>query len=509
MEQLSPNEWIADIFDNTLHSMTLLIGDDRELIHWSCECKYDRNSICRHIAAFILQVRKEWAKEELLCSLLNIEPPPPPARSYAENAAAYSMEVRKIIRGTKAERKAVPPGEIAAQLAPLIAHAEELISKDTDEEALALIFQVFKQAGEYYEEFEDPDYSLAERCRAAGVLLSSIMERLPVKALPKQLQDELVKLVAVGNYADFSLADIPSMIESLARRTGNYKHIIKLINDLLKDMHDPQRVLPILHCLISLLRMAGQEADIPALVDKHLYIPDIRRIKLDYLLAEEAYEEAIELLSEGVALLVGRYLAREGLWMEEELFALYRKTGDTDNMIKTAARLIALGEDGRKYCRQVRACLPPDSQDNAATLICSHIDIESNRRLIPPIIDLYIAEEQWDSLLNLVTSSIRISETSLLDLCADQLCEHRPEGMYKYYTEHLLTRMQIPTNKDSYTFIINTLERIKAIEKEGDNMFDTLFALLVVMNSRRYNRMPPERKYTIRPITMPPEDLFS
>jgi uncharacterized Zn finger protein len=61
----SNDTWSAEIMELELYMMEIVFDED-ELIHWYCDCNYKPGTMCRHIAAFILYLRRIWSDRYFL-----------------------------------------------------------------------------------------------------------------------------------------------------------------------------------------------------------------------------------------------------------------------------------------------------------------------------------------------------------------------------------------------------------------------------------------------------------
>jgi hypothetical protein len=351
------------------------------------------------------------------------------------------------------------------------------------EEALTILLYIIKEIGDNYEEYEDYDGDLACVCQEASEIIAGMIKSDFPDNLLKKLMNEISQLIKNDNYDNYSLVDLDQLLFSISLKTSNFEGSLQIIDNVLRNKPDSFRTGSLVKLKIELLEKANKKEEIENVIAHYLYLPEIRKIKLNELIAEKQYEQALALIDEGIILAKEKkHPGTESDWKDEKL-TLYKWMGSIENVIESAEDLFVNGRESMKYYHVLKTVIQPEKWAN-------YLDdflLKSGKQKIiggHVLAKIYIEEEYWDKLMDYVEKNIQLGKYCSLGEYESYLKSRYPERMLTFYRSQITDYAAQNMGRDHYKYIAGILKIMKKYPG-GAEAVDSLLAHFKSIYSNR------------------------
>ena len=231
---------------------------------------------------------------------------------------------------------------------------------------------------------------------------------------------------------------------------------------------------------IHLLQKAGKETEAENATAQYIRFPNVRKLRLEKLIKEKQYAEAIKLIQEGIKIAIEEgHSGTVNSW-KEELLSIYKLQGNHDEILAMAEELFYSDSNGsRKYYDELKKYTP--EKDWPATLerLLSKMDI-GYLGFNTLKADMLIEHKMWDRLFALCEKSgaekLEKYEKYLKPLYAKEIFD-----AYQKYVE----KQALITDQNAYDNVGRVLKKMKGYEGGG---------MIVMMLVGKYREVYKRRK---------------
>ncbi|MDR0538279.1 MAG: hypothetical protein LBH04_09635 [Tannerellaceae bacterium] len=456
----SRNIWNGEVSEHEHYIMEVCIDDNGEARHWYCDCLYPPGTMCIHVVALIIQLKREWKKRRLEGPACLTKVHPPRVIPYFRQIKAYSAKIRKVLKNSKHERFAANPGKVAGELSSFINLAKKRASDGGYEEAFAILFLVIKLTGESYEDFYD-DCSIADQCNEASLFLISLINDERVPKLPELLTRDFGRLLSNDDYFAFELARIEDIISAIASRTLDVPTCMSYIDEALQNVRNHAGIHSLVKHKITFLRQLDKNNEVEPLINRFLHIPQVRKMKADMLCNEGRYSQAVALLTEGIQPAQEDGQLNSVIDLEEHKLSIFQALGHRKKALRTIETLFIQSKDGLKYYHLLKQAIAPEDWGAYARKLANTIDISCHPELRDIFIHTYMEEKMWDCLLTFVEKHLRLADEQILERYDSVLKTVRPDRTLRYYRSQIESHIGDDITQEDYKPVARVLSRMK------------------------------------------------
>lgn len=234
---------------------------------------------------------------------------------------------------------------------------------------------------------------------------------------------------------------------------------------------------------IRLLQNAGLEKEAESAIDQYIRFDKVRKLRMEKLMKETQYADAIKLIQEGIKIaLEEQYAGTVNRW-KEELLSIYKLQDNHDKILSAAEELFYNDPNGNpKYYNELKKYTP--EKDWPATLerLLSKMD-NGYFGFNTLKADMLIEHKMWERLLALCQKAgaqkLEEYEKYLKPLYAKEIFD----AYYKYVEKQALI-----TDLRAYENVARVLRKMKGYEG-GDIIVEQLLRKYREVYKRRKNMM--------------------
>lgn len=498
IEHSDPNHWSAEIVGSSIYQVEIELNNE-EIVWWRCNCPYDHGIICKHVVAFLLYIRNH-KKDHLLL----IEEPDNPTQTsitellkfvdqkriftFISQYAAKHPEFQKALeqqlhpakkttlgkdyqkaiqnifntRRTLCDRYGYPNvDEISLGLSTFIEEAKFLIKQNCLKEAASICIEVMEHIGEDIEEYMDHDGTLICSCQDAAEVLHEIIVQNPPDDLLEYLQEKLGEFMKNDNYDNYDLADIAELLILTTIKSSGFDSGIKLIDEALVEEPDSFRTHSLVISKIEMFEKAGRHAEINAVIDQYLYLPEIRDVKLTQLISDKQYKDALALIDEGVK--IAKEKNHSGTiidWKDKQLL-IFQEMKDYDKIVLLSEDLFYTGRDNMRYYSILKSVISKNQWPDYLKLFLDKMENGKHWDINHVLPKIYVEEQYWDKLMMYMEKHMRLGQYSSTEVYESYLIPHYSDRLLKLYHIQLLDYAEKNMGRHHYSFVARTLNRIK------------------------------------------------
>ncbi len=238
--------------------------------------------------------------------------------------------------------------------------------------------------------------------------------------------------------------DTPEMLE---QNLANMEERIK--NS--EDDYDRQRAAM---AKIRLLQNTGMENEAEAAISQYIDFADVRKLRLQKLMDEKKYEEAIDLIHGGIK--VAQQQSKAGTLSDwkDDLLNIYLLQNDTGKIISAASDLFVNGRNRRKYYDVLKQHITQNDWPAALLHLLDELGNKDNAFKA----EILIEHQMWDK---------------LFDLCKGnaESIEQYEKYLKPHYAKDILTayhnyveKQALITDQRSYENVARVLAKMKKYE---------------------------------------------
>ena len=389
LEEVAPGRWNAVVEGTTDYETEVCIKNG-EIVSWDCDCPYD-GYMCKHVVAVLLAVRDEGTgfsdyeevrtEQEQLSqddaavsgdlmariSLLTEKQLREFVGKYAQMDAVFKEELLKHVMSrqlsgtTETYRREVRKYICYADIYGILDKGILLLEAGRIEEAVAIALQTFESfADEYeYDDYADNDNIDSDVCERAGDLIRRIVnDSRTASELKRSIVVELDSLSRKDVYEQFEMFDMDGLVADLSQSVLSKEDILAMIDVHLRTESE-YRLADWVQRKVHVLTGMGRTDEAADVVDRYLYLPEIRRDEVDKAVADGNYEKALAMLDEGIDLAEKNgHCGTKNTWMERKR-EVFEAQGRMDDIVEITRKMFLDSPKMEDY-RRLRSLIQAD-----------------------------------------------------------------------------------------------------------------------------------------------------
>jgi len=516
-EEIEPGEYEAVVEGNDDYIVNITVVNG-SLEEYSCTCPYDYGSVCKHIIAAVLYLQKETGEppdfekknkkekkpaarkktvaeqvDELLGSVSHddlkefikkqcISDPSFRRlfmsgllyKSTAESPEKYREQVKGILRSAKGRDNFISwsrVGMIGKAVNVMLEIADRHVSNGNFMSAINICFPVAEEMVKALDYADDSDGDIGENINLAFDILAQISESEISEEVRLYLFEQVLKDYKKEIFSGWDWQiNLLEMAVSLSKTEAEAKKVMTLLSEHSHHEYESEQMTRLEYELIR--KMSG-EAEAQKFLEQNLDNPDLRRRALTKALNENNFEKAESLANEGIKKDTDDKPGLANEWYDWLLKTAIKK----DDRAKIIAYARYLFIDGfrhdQDYYSILKRNMDPSVWNDFVEGMISEIRRKDHWSDTDVIAKIYIAEQWWDRLLDIVSGmrhlpGIRHYEKYLSDKYPSELADIYESGIKEY-----LKRAQ---DRNHYREACRYIQRMKNLggRKRADALIFTL-----------------------------------
>lgn len=351
--------------------------------------------------------------------------------------------------------------DVMPELELVLLQAEEWVKSGHADAALGVALQVFCEL----EKTVDDDvlhgyvggvFECAERAQA--VLKSAVRTRALSERCVQEMLLELRRLAVAPNLTGDGLELTPLFLwccERCLKREGTLGMLDSLMEDP-ANACDWQK-LHLLERRMELLRKWGREEEIPPLIQKYLYIPELRKREVTRLMQQQQWTAALILVQEGIVLAEHAYhfgIAED--WKKLKITLLQKTGQDEAALTLCRERFMENGAQEADY-RKLKSMVPPKEWKSYLRKAISEMHNEESRNLLP----IYVEENMHKELAALLHSP-RIDIPTLVQYMRKVDISYLPK-LLRHFEQRVDESLRMAGTREWYAQMSTLLHRARTL----------------------------------------------
>ena len=373
---------------------------------------------------------------------------------------------------------------VGEKLEPLLEKARFYIRHDNKDEAILIAQKLIDTIPDHWDPDCDEDGDIQVIYDDAIDLLAEMLNEKLSNEQTEWILSWYEKTIGDKKHEYVGLNTSLEVLEQYfaSHSADNFDRVLRIVNQRIMNARDYEKELAVLD-KISLLKENNHVEDADNTIEEFLYYPRVRKIRLQRLQAEKQYDQAIELLQEGIEI-AGKKQERGTIneW-QKELFLVYKQLQNKEKMVEITKELFVQGNEQRAGYLVLKEITPKAEWDEVLTWILRNLPDRGYYGSSELKADIYVEHQMWGDLWKFCQKSsievVRQYEKYLRP-------QHEKEilNIYLKYVQH----QAAITDKDAYKRVANMLNWMKAFEG-GPAVVKKLVDLYRVTYKRRIYMM--------------------
>jgi len=543
LEETSTGEWKATVEGTEEYTVEISLKGN-EIESWFCNCPYD-GDICKHVVAVLHAIRNENREinrflsaeesvnieeiiekqyqeapdlEKLLsyvdkkklvtfiCQYALAHPDLQesllqnfaPKKSTGQIKIDYNKKIDACFNSTYRNRSSryntfeeIDLDEISSKLSIYLEKARFFFEHKSFDDAASIALYIIDSIVTHYNEdnyyeYYDDFFVLEYDCETAAELLLDIAKH---PETPQSLKEVILKKIRTitkkKELCDYPFYNIDDLLLNINIYVQTKEDGLQLIDDLLKEQKDSDNICGLVNQKIDFLYQLNRQEEVEAVINKYLYLPEIREKQVLFLIDGNKYSEALTMLNEGI------HLAEEKehhgtvcRWKKQKL-GIYIQTNNVPYIIATARDLfLSKGGDMELY-HTLKKYVPVDKWKTFLRNLLEPLAPEMHFYISSSVkADIYVEEEDYD---NLKTFLVKTSSQSLdyMITYAHHLIQSYPDEMLAIYNSKIQKYAEQNVGRKYYEYVVMVFKKMLEFPK-GKKMVDSNVADFRI----RYKRRP-------------------
>ena len=541
LEEVTPGEWEATVEGSMDYQVELSLNG-REVESWSCDCPYDYGDVCKHVVAVVLAVRDKLEKQgksvssvkkkvavvtkaqprEVSLEELMKRAKPEDYQSFVQEKIRLNQELKDELMAYLKLRYAIPDerdygkevenifktstksiggrwrrydnyevmdwGKAFTKMRRLFEEVTVLMKSGSATPAIDASVKFFQLLGIHYDDslFYDEDFDVYGFCELAGDLVLEASRHASVSADRKtQLVEELRKLTAYEVYRDYEYYDMKELMMQVNVNVLSPDDALKLLDKILEDRASSYDLYKYVNDKIDILRGMNREDEIREVVQKYLYLPEIREREVDRLVDEKQYKEALQMLDQGIRLAKEEdYVGTELRWIQKKI-GIYEKMDDKSSLLASNRLMFVRKGGDMDYYHKLKR-----SVDASEWRLFLNKLIEDTKASFPYglnqiLPDIYVEEKDFEQLYTFIYNANRFNRLELIQKYGLKLPSSYAPSLLAAFSIDIRDYAERNMGRDHYMRIAEMLHFMKRF-KGGE----TIVGDLVKEFRERYKRRP-------------------
>lgn len=502
------------------YHVALSVVDNKVTAH-NCSCPYDFGPVCKHIVAVILcitedgnetkspkqdfpkskkkeslaqqvqEILKSISYEELIDFVQQITKEDKIVRSnllsrfghlnQVQSIEIYKNQIDHILLAIENRNGLIGWEEMSQfsfSMGAFIENAQVNIDKKQYQNAFYISAATLEKMTEAFEFVDD---SSGEVGMLVDYSLKYLTE-LSHNSLPKPLKAEMIEY--------FLSAFDAELFSGWDWHLG----ILQIAGELAEDAHDADRILARLKTIendynkdrsqviqLNLIRKFNSENDVALFVEMHISNEKIREEEIANAFKSHNFERATQLSLDGIKQDQKEGAGSVRAW-QEWLLKIAQFQGDNERIIHFARLLFINHFNPEQDCFLIlKKTVKPKDWNAFLVALITEIEGAKDWRRISLLQRIYIEEENWDSLLQLLMQEPSLSRIKEYE---QYLAKSYSANLVELYTLEIVNLLEKNTGRSYYREACRYLRRMKKIG--GSSKVEALIALF----RNRYARRP-------------------
>ena len=398
------------------------------------------------------------------------------SKQLSGTAGTYRKEVRKYI--------------CYADIYGILDKGILLLEAGRIEEAVAIALQTFESfADEYeYDDYADNDNIDSEVCERAGDLIRRIVnDSRTASELKRSIVVELDSLSGKDVYAQFDMFDMDGLVMDVSQSIFSKEDILAMIDIHLRT--EPEyRLADWVQRKVHVLAGMGRTDEAADVVDRYLYLPEIRREEVDKAVGAGNYERALAMLDEGIDLAEknGHYGTRNS-WRERKR-EVFEAQGRVDDVVEITREMFLDSpkmEDYRRLRSLIKAEKWPEYLDSLigrARLVDYSYYTSCSRA------EIFREEKEYGRLLALIAKLRPEDRLHALMTYSSVLQAGYSAQLLDMFTPLIKDYAERNVNVKAYPYVVQVLRQMRKING-GEEVVSELVSLFRSKYARRSRMM--------------------
>ena len=226
--------------------------------------------------------------------------------------------------------------EAASGLNSILSDASFFVEQGKYADAVAMAMAVAEVIPRNYENVDDSDGELGDTFNVAIELLCDIVNNSAVTdSIKKEIYNWSKKESNDSVYSNYGFDEIQTIYETCCEQLGDTNEVLSDIDKQIRETSNEYLKSKIV--LRKIRFMQSRNLNIQDVIQEHLDLNDVRKIRFEQLMNDKKYDEALRIAKQGIEISQKQsYPGTETEW-QKSIFDIYLLQGDT-------ARLLPLAE---------------------------------------------------------------------------------------------------------------------------------------------------------------------
>lgn len=514
LQKVAPGLWLAQVQGTENYEVS--IRTNRTVIKdWDCNCPYDYGPVCKHVVAVLCEMAdreltgdaklntaseakqtkkkkkrktqreqfseifKKAGKQDLKSFIQKrLEMDTSLRYSFLAYFAdlleedlllKYKRMVRNYIQAASDSYGFIDYDgsfEFADNINNLVEKAKSLLEKGKVTESIAICQAVIDGLAGTLESIDDSNGLAGSQIDQSFEILAEAINLIEAPLMKDELFKYCLKQYPKEKYSNFELdLRFLYLMPALISTGEQEMQFMELIDNAIKqeesDLYSDWKVSILLEQKIEYFRRHGRETEADKVIQSGLAYPDIRKLLVEKLVNSKSYNEAKEVITEGIAL--AEKLEHSGTvreWMDE-LLKVAEKEKDKEAIRQLTRQLLLDSDSGyMPYYKKLKAATAREAWEVEVNDLLESIKGPEERGTYTDLFkmaDVFVAENYWPRLFKLM----QINPQSFNFIM--NYASHLPARYGSEMPELLLPglkNMAEPTGRNKYKALVRNLKKV-------------------------------------------------
>ena len=345
----------------------------------------------------------------------------------------------------------------------LLDEGENLLKAGNARAAVSIAVQLFKSMDEMSDEsiaYEE-DSDIGGVCdRASNLLLQAIVKPGIDSDCRSSVLDS-IKALTSSELRDYDYCDFDHLLQRLTSLTLQGDDAIKFVDKMIASHTGEFSQCDYIKQKIDLLEQLGRHDEAERTIDQYIDTPQIRQLRVDRLLAEQHYEEALRVIDGGIAVAIERqHNGTAADWTVRKL-AIYESLGDTEQQIKLCRELF-MRRNSMEHYSKLRTLVPAKQWPQFLTQLLTDAGRVFDGREDYTLAKILIEEGDHDKLFDYV-SQIEIGRLDEAIRCAIHLRDTHSKQLLALLQQDIRDYAATHVGESHYRKLADALRVIKGL----------------------------------------------
>ena len=345
----------------------------------------------------------------------------------------------------------------------LLNEGEKLLKAGNARAAVAIAVQLFKSIDKMadesiaYEEASD----IGGVCDRAGDLLLQAIVKPGIDSGCRSSVLDSIKALTSSELCDYNYCNFDNLLQQLTMLTLQGDDAIKFVDKMIASHAGKYSQCDYIKQKIDLLKQLGRHDEAERTIDQYIDTPQIRQLRVDRLLAEKHYEEALRVIDGGIAVAIERqHNGTAADWTVRKL-AIYESLGDTEQQIKVCRELFVRRSDIERY-RKLRSLIPAKQWPQFLAELLTDAGLVINGYSDYRLAEILIEEGDHDKLFDYV-SQIKTGRLDEAIRCAIHLRDTHSQQLLALLQQDIRDYAATHVGESHYRKLADALRVIKGL----------------------------------------------